>query len=117
MPREFSRAERMAYHIQRELSASIARDINDPRLRNLTISDVRISRDLTQATVYFAKQDALESEETLVALRKASGFLRKNLAARIRARGVPRLEFAHDRSFDQAARLLALIDNAVVRDS
>nr|VFK11424.1 MAG: ribosome-binding factor A [Candidatus Kentron sp. LPFa]VFK27608.1 MAG: ribosome-binding factor A [Candidatus Kentron sp. LPFa]VFK63101.1 MAG: ribosome-binding factor A [Candidatus Kentron sp. UNK]VFK70726.1 MAG: ribosome-binding factor A [Candidatus Kentron sp. UNK] len=117
MPREFNRAERMSYHIQRELSALIARDISDPRLRNLTISDVKISRDLTEATVYFTEQDTLKKEETLAALRKASGFLRKNLASRIRARGVPRLRFVHDQSFDQATRLLALIDNAVAHDS
>nr|VFJ89064.1 MAG: ribosome-binding factor A [Candidatus Kentron sp. LFY]VFJ91921.1 MAG: ribosome-binding factor A [Candidatus Kentron sp. LFY] len=116
MPREFNRAERMAYHIQRELSALLVREISDPRLRNLTISEVEISRDLTHATVYFTGQDTMNMEETLIALRRASGFFRKNLAARIRARGVPKLEFVHDHSFDQATRLLALIDEVATCD-
>jgi len=92
----------------------IAKEVNDPRLRGLTISEVTISRDLAQATVYVTGEASSTSDEILVVLRKASGFLRKNLARRIRAKGVPRLEFVYDHSFDKAARLLDLIDNAVV---
>nr|VFK42309.1 MAG: ribosome-binding factor A [Candidatus Kentron sp. SD]VFK48212.1 MAG: ribosome-binding factor A [Candidatus Kentron sp. SD]VFK79812.1 MAG: ribosome-binding factor A [Candidatus Kentron sp. SD] len=117
MPREFGRSERMAYHIQRELAALITREISDPRLQNLTISEVRVSRDLTQATVYFTKQNTEKTEKIMEALRRASGFLRKNLAGRIRARSVPKLEFVHDDSFDQATRLLALIDEVAIHDS
>ena len=65
MPREFGRSERMAYHIQRELAALITREISDPRLQNLTISEVRVSRDLTQATVYFTKQNTEKTEKIM----------------------------------------------------
>jgi len=113
MPREFGRAERVAYQIQRELAALIVRDISDPRLRTLTISEVKVSRDLAQATVYFTGEDTVKTKETLAALQRASGFFRKNLASRIRARSVPTLRFVYDHSFDEAAHLSALIDKVV----
>nr|VFK55077.1 MAG: ribosome-binding factor A [Candidatus Kentron sp. TUN]VFK56861.1 MAG: ribosome-binding factor A [Candidatus Kentron sp. TUN]VFK60926.1 MAG: ribosome-binding factor A [Candidatus Kentron sp. TUN] len=117
MPREFNRAERMAYQIQRELAVLIVRNVSDPRLHNLTISEVDVSRDLAAATVYFAGEGIVNTEETLAVLQRASGFFRKKLANRIRARSVPRLKFVYDHSFDQASRLLTLIDDAVIRDS
>ncbi|VFM95631.1 MAG: ribosome-binding factor A [Candidatus Kentron sp. G] len=118
MPREFSRAERVAYQIQRELAVSITKDTGDPRLRGLTVSDVRINSDLTEATVYITGTTSTktETEEIMATLGRASGFFRKNLARRLRARGVPKLKFVYDHTFDQAAHLLALIDNAVVRE-
>nr|VFK27347.1 MAG: ribosome-binding factor A [Candidatus Kentron sp. MB]VFK33599.1 MAG: ribosome-binding factor A [Candidatus Kentron sp. MB]VFK76276.1 MAG: ribosome-binding factor A [Candidatus Kentron sp. MB] len=113
MPREFSRSERMSYQIQRELAALLLRDVSDPRLQNLTISEVRVNRDLAQATVYFTGQDNIaKTEETLAALRQASGFFRKNLANRLRARGVPKLKFVYDHHLDRANQLVALIDEA-----
>nr|VFJ54584.1 MAG: ribosome-binding factor A [Candidatus Kentron sp. FW]VFJ54678.1 MAG: ribosome-binding factor A [Candidatus Kentron sp. FW] len=117
MPREFSRTERVAYQIQRELAALLVREVSDPRLHDLTISEVRISRDLGQATIYFTVEDPDRAQETLVALQRASGFLRKCLANRVHARSIPRLQFVFDRSFDQATHLLALIEKAVARDA
>nr|VFJ70582.1 MAG: ribosome-binding factor A [Candidatus Kentron sp. FM]VFJ77660.1 MAG: ribosome-binding factor A [Candidatus Kentron sp. FM]VFK24867.1 MAG: ribosome-binding factor A [Candidatus Kentron sp. FM] len=116
MPREFSRTERVAYQIQRELAALITKDTGDPRLRGLTVSDVRINSDLTEATVYITGTASTKTEEIMATLGRASGFFRKNLARRLRARGVPKLKFVYDHTFDQAAHLLALIDSAVVRE-
>ncbi|MBT8419706.1 MAG: 30S ribosome-binding factor RbfA [Gammaproteobacteria bacterium] len=116
MPREFNRAERVAYQIQRELAVLITKETSDPRLRGLTISEVKINSDLTEATVYVTGKEAAKIEETLATLWRAAGFLRKNLARRLNARGVPKLKFVYDRSFDQAAQLLALIDDAVISE-
>lgn len=114
---EFSRSERVGYQIQRELAMLIAKKANDPRLRGLTIAEVRINSDLTEATVYVTGKEPEREKETLRALGKASGFFRKNLARQLQMRGVPRLGFVYDHSFDQADRLLALIGDAVVPEN
>lgn len=111
--REFNRSERMAYQIQRELAASIAKEANDPRLRGLTIAEVRINSDLSTATVYITGKDSSAVEDVLAALRSASGFFRKKLASRLQARNVPKLKFTYDYSFDRAAQLQALIDSTM----
>nr|VFJ92109.1 MAG: ribosome-binding factor A [Candidatus Kentron sp. H]VFJ93005.1 MAG: ribosome-binding factor A [Candidatus Kentron sp. H]VFJ99859.1 MAG: ribosome-binding factor A [Candidatus Kentron sp. H] len=116
MPREFSRSERVAYQIQRELALLMTKETSDPRLRGLTISEVEINADLTEVTVYITGKEPEKTEETLAALGWASGFFRKNLARRLRVRGVPKLKFAYDHSFDRASHLLALIDKAVASD-
>jgi ribosome-binding factor A len=99
--------------MQRALSDLIAREVKDPRVGNVTISEVRVTSDLSLARVYFtpfASQAA--PEEVLAGLNSASAYLRGEVGRRLRLRHAPRLEFVFDDSFDKAARLTALIDSA-----
>lgn len=116
MPQEFSRARRVSDLIQRELADVITRELRDPRLSDVTISEVQLSRDLARAKVYVMLHEESDIEGTLRALRKATGFLRHRLSQRIHLRGVPQLRFAYDANQENAARLSALIDSVSAPD-
>ena len=114
MPKEFSRARRVSDLVQRELADVIIRELKDPRLNEVTISEVQLSRDLAQAKVYVMLHENSDIDATLRVLRRAAGFLRHRLSQRIHLRGVPQLRFAYDANQEKAARLSALIDSANV---
>lgn len=114
MPREFSRASRLAEQIQRDLSELIRTELKDPRVTLVTITGVEVSRDLSHAKVYvtsLAQQSG--SGEYLRALQHAGGFLRNRLAHVLNTRTVPELHFVHDVSVERGIRLSQLIDEAV----
>lgn len=111
MPREFSRASRMAAQVHRELADLFERGVGDPRLKAATISRVEITKDLTRARVYLEVQGGQHVEGTLEAAVKARGFLRHELAHRIRTRALPELTFAWDPELDRMNRVLALIES------
>ena len=72
-------------------------EINDPRLKQIFVTDVKIDRELTVADIYIsAVEGSARSEEILAGLESASGFLRKNLASRVQVRTFPRLRFHWD---------------------
>ncbi len=117
MPREFSRSIRLGDQIQRELAEVLERDLKDPRVGMVTITSVRMSRDLAHATVYvtaLGNADAVHG--SLQALRGAAGFLRSALSTRFRSRTIPALHFVHDASVERGARIGALIDAAIASD-
>jgi len=115
MPRDFSRTRRVADQIQRELAELIRDEIRDPRVGSVTVSEVRVSRDLGYAEVYVTGlgMDEAASRQMADALSGAAGFLRRQLASRMRLRTVPALRFHYDPVFDRGARLTRLIDDAV----
>ncbi len=117
MAKEFSRSRRVGEQIQRELAELVQRELKDPRLGMVTISAVDVSRDMSVARVYFTVlnpgHDVRETEEGLI---HATGFLRRELAHRMRLRVVPELRFQYDHSIEDGSRLSALIDKAVSED-
>ncbi len=114
MPKDYSRTRRVAEQIQREMAQMIQMDIKDPRIGLVTISAVKLSRDMSHATIYFTVFDEQHSvEETLSVLEGASGFLRRELAQRIKLRITPHLHFKYDESIAYGNELTALINKAV----
>jgi ribosome-binding factor A len=114
MPREFSRSARVGQQIQRELGELLAREAADPRLHGVTVSAVEVSRDLAHAKVYVTFLDPGEDRQAaLKALHHAGGYLRTELAHRMRMRVMPHLRFLHDDTQERGDRLDALIDRAV----
>lgn len=117
MPKEFSRTRRVGEQIQRELSALIRRDLQDPRAGWVTITGVRMSRDLVHARVFVSVLDEnRDPMQAIAALNHAAGFLRRLLGRTLGLRVVPRLRFEHDASIERGARLSSLIDQAVNED-
>lgn len=117
MGREFSRSRRVGEQIQRELAELVQRELKDPRLGMVTISAVDVTRDLSVAKVYFTVLDPEhDTEQTLKGLNRANGFLRRELAHRMKLRVVPELRFFYDSSIENGSRLSALIDKAVSSD-
>lgn len=114
MPKDFPRSRRIGEQIQRELSDIIRMELKDRRVGLVTITDVEVTSDHAHAKVFFTLLgDAGQIETTRRALDHAAGFLRSQLARRIRLRTVPDLQFKYDASVERGARLSRLIDQAV----
>ncbi len=114
----FERTERIGAELRRVLALLIRHEVKDPRLANLTIHEVRVSRDLALASVYFTcfpDDEGAKEQERLLNGRLA-GFLRRRLSQEIRLRVIPQLHFVHDESIARGERLVSLIDQAVNQD-
>jgi ribosome-binding factor A len=119
MPKDFSRTERVADALQRELAQLVRDELRDPRVGMLNITAVEVSRDLAHAKVFVnfvGENSEEETREGVAALNGAAGFLRTLLAKRMQLRVVPRLKFLFDASGERGQHLSALIDYAVSRD-
>ncbi len=119
MAKEYSRTQRVADQVQRELAQIIQLEMKDPRLGLVTVSAVDVSRDLAFADIYvsFLGVDEQQSIETsLEVLNHASGFLRSQLARAIKLRFTPQLRFYYDSSLRRGQYLSSLIEQAVEQD-
>ncbi len=105
------RLQRIADRVRQELSEMLIREINDPRLKNIFITDVKIDKELAFADIYFsAIEGSSRSAEILAGLESASGFLRRTLSSRVEVRAFPRLRFHWDptpENADQIEKVLA----------
>jgi len=117
MPREFSRSERMAGQLRRELAEIVRDEIKDPRLGFVSFTEVRMSRDLSHAVIYCSVLNSEDQAESIEILNRAVGFIRKEIARRIRARIVPTLKFAIDDSVMRGAAMDSLISKAIEKDN
>lgn len=107
------RLQRMEAQMQRVLAELIPREVKDPRVGPLTITQVALARDLSEAQVYFVPfGDKGTPAEMAAGLKAAAGFLRGEVGRRVGMRHAPRLNFIADDSFDRAAHLTALISAA-----
>jgi ribosome-binding factor A len=99
--------------MQRSLSEIVSREVKDPRVGSITITEVKIAADMSTARVFFTPFASKHSpEEVLEGLTRASGFLRGEVGRRLGLRHAPKLEFEFDDSFEKAAKLSELIDRA-----
>ena len=117
MPRDFPRSRRIAEQIQRELSDIIRVGLKDPRVGMITITDVEMTPDNAHAKVFFTvlgQQPRID--EAVSGLQHAAGYLRSQLAQRIKIRVMPQLHFEYDASVERGIRLSQLIDAAVADD-
>ena len=112
MPKEYSRSQRLGEQIRRELSTLVINEVKDPRVAMVSFTAIKLSRDLSHATIYCTVMDKEDKAETIEALNRASGFLRKKLAAEINARIVPALKFIYDESLERGTHLTELINAA-----
>ena len=111
--KDYSRSERVADQIQREVAEIIAQELEDPRIGRVTVSGSSLSKDLSNATLYITMPADGDVQRALEGLNRASGFVRRRLGQRVRMRYVPRLRFAHDETLDRATRVGELIDAAI----
>lgn len=91
------RANRVAEQMKKELGEIIGRKLKDPRIGFVTITDVSVTGDLQQATIYVTVLDGNRAD-TLRALEQAKGFIRSEIGQRIRLRITPELIFEYDES-------------------
>jgi ribosome-binding factor A len=111
------RQRRVSEAIHRELSLLLMREVRDPRLSDITITDVRVTPDLLIARIYFTVLGDTDAEqEALAALEHAGGFLRTQLVAQVRLRFAPELTFEVDKSVAYGRRIEELLDQ-IAKDS
>jgi ribosome-binding factor A len=106
------RVERINTQFKREISELILRELRDPRLDEfVSVTEVNVSPDLRYARVYVSSVGGQQKEtQILGALSSAAGFLRSELAKKIRLRRMPELHFVWDNSIEKGDRILRLID-------
>ncbi len=120
MAQEYSRTQRVADQVQRELAVLIQQEVKDPRVGMATVSAVEVSRDMGHAKVFVTILDADSSADTqaaIKALNNAASFLRGQLGRRMQLRTVPSLRFHYDDSLKRGNYLSSLIDQARAKDS
>jgi ribosome-binding factor A len=104
------RLQRIADRIRQELSEMLIREISDPRLQQIYVTDVRVDRELAFADIYVSAVEGAErSEEILAGLESASGFMRRMLSARVDLRTFPRLRFHWDPTPENADHIEKLL--------
>jgi len=104
------RLQRIADRIRQELSEMLIREIADPRLEQVFVTDVKVDRELAFADVYISAVEGSErSEEILAGLESANGFIRRALAGRIELRTFPRLRFHWDPTPENADHIEKLL--------
>jgi len=110
MPSEL-RLKRIGDRIQQELSEMLVRaEIRDYRLTGVTITEVKVDRELSYANIYVSAVEGISrSQEILAGLESATGFIRKSLSDRIELRAFPRLRFHWDETPERADRIEQLI--------
>ena len=117
--RNTERELRLGDLIRDALSEVLLSEARDPRIGMVSVTEVRVSRDLSVADVYVRALPAAEGtrrRELVQALSHAAGFMRSTIARRNALRATPRLRFRYDDLVDAGPRLEALIDRAVAAD-
>jgi ribosome-binding factor A len=105
------RMRRVDEAVREVLSDAIAKDLQDPRVGFVTVTGVKTSPDLRHARVYVSVLgDEQVRLESLAGLRSAHGFLQGRVAAELRLKHTPMLEFDYDESVDRAMRISRLIE-------
>ena len=105
------RLQRIGDRIRQDLSEMIVMGkIRDPRVSGITVTDVKVDRELAYAEVYLSAIEGSErAQEALQGFNSASGYIRRALAASIELRAFPRLRFHWDPTFERAERIERLI--------
>ncbi|HQN45430.1 MAG TPA: 30S ribosome-binding factor RbfA [Rugosibacter sp.] len=119
--RGFSRSDRVAEQLRRDLADLLRFSIKDPRiaakLTLLTITDVEVTVDYAHAKVFYTSMAGTEThQEVAEGLQRSAGFLRRELGRRIRIHQIPELHFVYDASVERGTYLSGLIDAAVESD-
>lgn len=115
--RSFNRAERVGGQVQKVLAGLIRKGVNDPRLAQVTISEVTLSRDLRLAKVYFTAHGGAHDKKAILAgFESAKGFIKRELARELGLRYMPDLKFFYDGSFDYGAHINRVLKSIITDD-
>ncbi|HSU83641.1 MAG TPA: 30S ribosome-binding factor RbfA [Thermoanaerobaculia bacterium] len=111
------RTDRVSDLLRAELSDLLLREIHDPRVKLASVTAVEVTPDLRRALVRISVLgDDAQRQETLEGLRHAKGFLRTELAHRLRTRATPELVFELDRGAEHSQRISDILEGLHGRD-
>jgi ribosome-binding factor A len=105
------RSHRVSGQILREISNLLLTKVKDPRLKGVTLTDVRMTKDLRHASVFYSLfgQD-VQRKEVEAGFESAKGFIRKEIAERLRLRYVPDIQFKYDASLESGQKMERLLE-------
>ncbi len=104
------RIEKLQELIKQELSKMLLKEIKDPRIGFVTVTDVEMTGDLREAKIYVSIMGGDEQiKESLEGLQSALGFIRREIGKRIRLRFTPEISFALDKSLDYSEHIQKLL--------
>lgn len=105
-----TRQEKVEELLKQEISDIIRRELKDPRLGFITITDAEVTKDLRHAKVYVSVMgDEQAKEQTLSILQRAAGFMRGEFGRRAHLKVIPEITFKMDTSIEQGARIFELL--------
>ncbi|MEN2838188.1 Ribosome-binding factor A [Mannheimia haemolytica] len=119
MSREFKRSDRVAQELQKEVAVILQREVKDPRIGMVTVSDMEVSRDLAYAKIFVTflfDNDAEAIKQGMQGLEKASPYIRTLLGKAMRLRIVPELRFIYDESLVEGMRMSNLVSSVIKND-
>ncbi len=108
----FQRSDRVAEQVRRDLADLIRTELKDPRVGMVSLTAVELTPDYAHAKVFFATLNDEHLEEVEQGLKRAAGFLRRELGRRIHIHTLPELHFVYDNSIERGASMSALIERA-----
>lgn len=113
------RTDRIAVEIQKEIADILRNSIKDPRLPELvSVTAVRVTKDLRYAKVYisvFGSED--EKKNAMIALKNASGYVRREIGQRVKLWYTPEINFLPDDSIEQGIHISNLIKETLHPDN
>lgn len=102
--------DRIASNFVKEISYILANEVKDPDVKFVTVTDCKVTNDLSYAKVYVTVFDQNKIKDTLKALNNAKGFIRNELMDRVDVRHVPELEFVYDESIEYGKKIEDIIE-------
>ena len=119
MSREFKRSDRVAQELKKEVAVILQREVKDPRIGMVTVSDVEVSCDLAYAKIFVTflfDNDQEAINQGMKGLEKASPYIRTLVGKAMRLRIVPELRFIYDESLVEGMRMSNLVSNVIRED-
>ena len=104
------KTQRIASNIVKEISYILAVEIKDSDIKFVTVTDCKLTTDLSFAKIYVTVLDETKKESTLKALIDARHYIRRELADRIDIRHIPELEFIYDESIEYGKKIEDIIE-------
>jgi len=112
-----NRAEKLAGALKKKIGAILQTELKDPRIGIVTITEVKVAKDLKYVTVYFSVLGGeKEKKSAVVGLTRATGFIKRIIAKEMILRFVPEIQFRFDDTFEYGQRVNELLERIKKED-
>jgi ribosome-binding factor A len=111
------RVRKIQEFIKQEVSNILLKELKDPRIGFVTVTDAKITGDLREATVYVSLfGDEKQKKDTLTALKSANGYIRSEVGKRLKIRYSPEIQFKEDQSLDYGIKIDKMLKDIEKKD-
>ncbi len=111
------RVQRVQEELKKEIGQMLQREIKDPRIGFVTVTDVEVSKDLRNVKIFVSVYGSdQERSDTMAGLESARGYIRTEIGKRIKLRYTPEISFRFDESIARGARIMELLNEVKEQD-